>query len=401
MTIDIYKTGTMVRPLFLESKGHLKSLFNNLKFTTSGTKHTYKRLLVFSSFVKAILEDREHQIYYSVGKAGYDAKRWPVSYNAFIKVEKELVRLGWIRKVPNQVAKFGFAPRRIASDSFLDQLPEDLEFKELSYKEPDFDPLSLIVINKLKRTPAERAKGIFPRPPQHSFKDRIEAQERVRKLNKKALATHTYENLKRPFRGWYRSFNGYLGMGGRLYAAYQQMSEKKNERAQILIDGEKVVEIDIQASQPTILHAKTYPGKPIYDFYSAVKCRSLNRKGVKAIVIRAIGNGGLPVEKFPQGLRKELKVPKKIKWTEVRQAILKGMPFLERLEPRTLDWGKLMLWESNVFMSVLERILDEGYGVLVVHDSIIVPVSGRNRCAEILADEFEKQIGVRPVLWFK
>ena len=85
----------------------------------------------------------------------------------------------------------------------------------------------------------------------------------------------------------------------------------------------------------------------------------------------------------------------------MRQAILKGMPFLEQLEPRTLDWGKLMLWESNVFMSVLERILDEGYGVLVVHDSIIVPVSGRDRCAEILVDEFEKQIGVRPVLKFK
>ena len=62
MNTDIYKTGTMVRPLFLESKGHLKSLFNNLKFTTSGTKHTYKRLIVFSSFMKAILEDREHQI---------------------------------------------------------------------------------------------------------------------------------------------------------------------------------------------------------------------------------------------------------------------------------------------------------------------------------------------------
>ena len=76
------------------------------------------------------------------------------------------MRLGWIHKVPNQVAKFGFAPRRIASDSFLDQLPEDLEFKELSYKEPDFDPRSLIVINKLKRTPVERAKRIFPRPPQ-------------------------------------------------------------------------------------------------------------------------------------------------------------------------------------------------------------------------------------------
>jgi len=401
MNTDIYKTGTMVRPLFLESKGHLKSLFNNLKFTTSGTKHTYKRLIVFSSFMKAILEDREHQIYYSVGKAGYDTNKWPVSFNAFIRVEKELVRLGWISKVPDQEAKFGFAPRRIASENLLKQLPEGLKFTELSYKKPDLDPRSLIVINKLKRTPFERVKGIPLRPPQTSFKDRIEAQERVRKLNKKALATHTYENLKRPFKGWYRSFNGYLGMGGRLYAAYQQMSEKKNERAQILIDGEKVVEIDIQASQPTILFANTNPGGSVYDFYSAVKCQSLTRKGVKAIVIRAIGNGGLPVEKFPRGIRKELKIPKSVKWEEVRQAILKGMPFLERLEPRTLDWGKLMLWESNVFMSVLEKILDEGYGVLVVHDSIIVPVSGRDRCAEILADEFEKQIGVRPVLKFK
>ena len=84
--------------------------------------------------MKAILEDREHQIYYSVGKAGYDTNKWPVSFNAFIRVEKELVRLGWISKVPDQEAKFGFAPRRIASENLLKQLPEGLKFTELSYK---------------------------------------------------------------------------------------------------------------------------------------------------------------------------------------------------------------------------------------------------------------------------
>ncbi|MBD9526738.1 hypothetical protein [Paracoccus sp. PAR01] len=118
-------------------------------------------------------------------------------------------------------------------------------------------------------------------------------------------ARHTFSGI--PFPEVRRVFNladtksCNFNKGGRLNGDFQ--SVKPEQRKQILIDGLSVVELDIKASQLTILHHITNTGLPEGDLNQV---EGAPRPVVKAAVIAMIGPGKTELERWPKEARESL-----------------------------------------------------------------------------------------------
>ncbi len=195
--------------------------------------------------------------------------------------------------------------------------------------------------------------------------------------------------------------------GGRLYAlhgGYQQ--EKGSERAKMMINGEKVVEIDIKASHLTILHA--LHKKPFDLSVDPYSIPGFPRIIVKQFVTATLGKGKIPTrwskehkEAYAErGLGKDLQ--KDFPFREAKQAILKQLPILTDIEKSPWNWADFQFLESEAIINALYKLaFEHGIPALPVHDSLIVPVSKMELAKDVLSEAFLKSVGVRPELSVK
>jgi hypothetical protein len=223
------------------------------------------------------------------------------------------------------------------------------------------------------------------------------------------------------------SFN--WNKGGRLYAiggGYQQWPEEpkkrqKNYRGEITINGEPTVEIDIRASHLTILHA--LKGAPMDDDdpYSGTE---YPRFVVKSYVAFTLGHDRLPGNQWSKTAKfayaaKECDtnakgaaagtpctatcmascLQNKFPMREVGSKIVTHLPILADWDSSPWRWGDLQFIESEVIIdTVHELAMTHGIPALPVHDSIIVPMSKKDVAAQILSNQFEKRLGISPIL---
>ena len=191
--------------------------------------------------------------------------------------------------------------------------------------------------------------------------------------------------------------------GGRLYGVgdlgYQ--TTKKTERQKMMIGGEKVVEIDNNASYLTILHGISgYPLPNRDDLYAI---GGYNRVIVKAWITATIGHHGFHT-KWPDNAIKEIKAagierPKKMTVTSLQPVILDHFPMLAEWPSQKVTWADLMFTESEIIIgTMLELMHSYGIPCFSVHDSIIVRKSDQQIAMKTLKDQFFRRANVEPRL---
>ncbi|MGA1852290.1 hypothetical protein VH570_15770 [Sphingobium sp. HT1-2] len=217
--------------------------------------------------------------------------------------------------------------------------------------------------------------------------------------------------------------------GGRLYAiggGYQQWPAapkpgEKNYRGEITINGEPTVEIDIRASHLTILHALKHVPMPPDDPYSGTE---FPRFVVKSWVAMTLGSDKRPGNQWSKtakdayvskqcGIRKSGRAVKQLCQSTCKATCLQKLfpmrkvgpkiashfPILDDWETSPWRWADLQYIESKAIIDAVHELATvHGIPALPVHDSIIAPASKREIAAKVLADMFEKHVGIRPVL---
>ncbi|MDE2463669.1 MAG: hypothetical protein KGO02_08155 [Alphaproteobacteria bacterium] len=196
------------------------------------------------------------------------------------------------------------------------------------------------------------------------------------------FARHRFENCTPP--ALYRAFREDFTLGGRWITAgaapIQQMSA--DDRLKITIDGQPVAEIDVKASQLSILAA--FAGMPClgeadpYDFSDQLWARLPNARDiVKAVVVAALGAGRLP-QRWPNKMKEKYGVPEELPVPVITQALAARFPFLEcpgevlgvAQEQVAL---RLQNLEAAALTAALHALWRNDIPGVPVHDSILVP----------------------------
>lgn len=176
--------------------------------------------------------------------------------------------------------------------------------------------------------------------------------------------------------------------------SFQQLSE--GEREKLLLNGEKVAEIDYSAMHPHILYAWEYKQCP-KDFYESVMnqcgCTRFVAKNIILIAVnadsyiqtsRAVNNNSWEERRA----NRKRAIPEPVLYDELKKTNLKPKDVVEAIKeahPNIAKYiysalaNKLMLVESDIMTSVLLRLMELGIPALPVHDSVIVP----SRCEDV------------------
>lgn len=191
---------------------------------------------------------------------------------------------------------------------------------------------------------------------------------------------------------------------------YQQLTA--DERSKITIDGEPTVEIDLKSSHLMILYALNKQPLPEGDLYDV---EGIPRALVKVAITKMMGLGHPKFVRWPNWALAELRSGELLGYPlndkerlehypveGVTRKILRKHPVLNSLEPIHCDWGKLQFMESEVIIATMLDLLERGgFGVLSVHDSIIVPKSIQPIAMAALSSHFTRIIGLAPRLEVK
>jgi hypothetical protein len=243
-------------------------------------------------------------------------------------------------------------------------------------------------------------------------------------INQQTITPSTIRHM-----GWVRKFHMadhpdfHWNKGGRLYSQppigksnYQNRPE--DERVNIKINGEFVVEIDIGSSYLTIFYAwhdMQLDSKE--DAYRGILGPSeLDREVAKFWVNASFGNKTLLskwtkalVEEFEKklarkGLTSQGFDQKDYPMKVIREKVLKRHPLLEgwgnkTIRGRVRDWSDLMFEESDaIIRTMLTLKRQHGVPSLPVYDAIIVPAAKREVAQKVLTEQFRVVTGAKPRL---
>lgn len=200
---------------------------------------------------------------------------------------------------------------------------------------------------------------------------------------------------------WHRPFVLGWTLGGRWTAMgtdglYQTMP--KAERARITIDGQRTAELDVRASQLTILYGLL--GVPMPDHADPYGFGGLPRDAVKAWITATLGKGS-PVRRWSAAADADVKaVPVEV----VSAAVLARYPALAdpaRVArdlanlgpPRKLLTHRLMGVEARAVTTAMERLWAADVLPLPIHDGLIVPADHANIATNALRSGYAEACG--------
>ena len=198
--------------------------------------------------------------------------------------------------------------------------------------------------------------------------------------------------------------------GGRIYGGWTGL-DQKDKRLHCTIDGEPVAEIDIRASQPTLLSSlmgyklgglgPQGEWEDVYgelsrltnaehwwtvvdDTIDKIELIKRNRNVAKGVVMALIGSG-LPLKsQATSDLVKDFGLTPE-GWLLFRERLVETVPALNDLEPRYNSKGQLdgyingagflSYHESEMTLQTVETLIDQDITTYPVHDCLIVKVS--------------------------
>lgn len=203
-----------------------------------------------------------------------------------------------------------------------------------------------------------------------------------------------------------RRFRHSLAFGGRFYGpAY--VTTAAEERLAITFDGAPAAELDLKASQLTLLHGLAGHPLPPGDPY-AVPC--IPRDVVKAWVVQSLG-GGRPALQWADSTPKAVRAacaPRAV-WDALRPrcpfladlAALVPADALASLPAERHGWAAgqwLVQREAAIVARALGELAGSGIAALPVHDALLVPVPALDAARRALMAAFEGAVGIAPRL---
>jgi hypothetical protein len=194
--------------------------------------------------------------------------------------------------------------------------------------------------------------------------------------------------------------------GGRIYGVgdYNYQNMKKSERPNLKIDGEPIVEIDINASYLSILHGIS--GYPLPERDDLYDIGGIDRTIVKAWVSSTIGHHCFHT-RWPKNAIQEIEdagidKPKEMTMTSLQPVILHHFPMLADWPSGRVTWANLMFTESEIIIgTMLELMRSYSIPCFSVHDSIIVKKKDQQIAMETLGSQFLGRTTIEPRLKVK
>lgn len=378
--------------------------------------------LAVESFVGDLLLAQEpgrasNWIYRAAHPRGFTGQQ--VSADSFKKVVEGLEHFGLIerRSAFTRFTNFGdntinptrFAPRFRATAKFVElaqQFGVSVTLAKAHFLAGDIQsPLVLRATNKSAGGNKERGRLMkIPDTPEVKT-----LQDQVEKLSKFLTRFTLSGGIHRAF---VRVFNNgddpkfAWNMGGRLYSvgddSYQRLSE--SERLKMTIDDEDVCELDITASNLTILYAQNGLPLPVFPDEDPYAIDGLPREIVKAWITIQLGKKNI-LTRWPSkniidyaedsgGRRLSKDFPVK----GVGEAITQRFRLLKRWSKLPDTWATLMYRESEAVLNTMIELMDRQIPSLPVHDSIIVPASKETIAYDIFRSCYKGAVGVLPTL---
>ena len=352
--------------------------------------------------------------YRSLHRQGFsDAE---VGADTFIKVIRSMEALGLVtsHRGGNQANPFhqpggvskaynpGLASRFKASDRLIDLADEHgVVLKEVDTHFHTLKPTKVIICR-----PKTKKEGRFKK---RSRSISFERDDRTKYLERKVLELNDYlyeqELGGGLFTGYQRIFNEgdhpafNWDRGGRLYCVgddnYQLL--KKEERLKMTINGERVAEIDINASYLTILLSQL--GGEIPSDGDIYNIDGLPREVVKAWVTATLGFDGFH-DRWPVGLTAALRkgginTSRRLTMKTVEERVLKAIPALTKWPTSGLSWSQLMYMDSTQVQIAMEKLRNNhNIPSYSVHDSLIVRRKDVNATKAELKQSYKVRFGV-------
>tara|TARA_R110002020_G_scaffold185442_2_gene383059 strand:+ start:6 stop:1433 length:1428 start_codon:yes stop_codon:yes gene_type:complete len=185
--------------------------------------------------------------------------------------------------------------------------------------------------------------------------------------------------------------DGAMDSGGRYYSSYSNFSTQF--RLQSKIDGEEIVEVDINASQPTLFSAlmgmKMEVGKTWTDLYTDIIASNENLKGLdqpddlkrkklKQVAVEIIGTGN-PDKKAPAATGDLVFSNKFDEYGWYRNQLIRSVPALSLLDPNYLNGsGFVSFHEAEIMSATLTALMDLGVVAYPMHDCLIIKKSNKD-----------------------
>ena len=184
--------------------------------------------------------------------------------------------------------------------------------------------------------------------------------------------------------------NGRMDCGGRYYGAWTNKSSK--QRLVGSIDDEPLVEIDLNAAQPTLFSAllgKTMEvGNTWSDLYAEmirslgdIDTDEIKRKKMKQCVVEVIGTGN--ITKQHPALDTGVKWKDLTEWEFYRITLAYHIPALSHLDAKYYNGaGFISYHESEIMTEVLHDLMIKNVVAYPIHDCLLVKKSDQDRAIE-------------------
>ena len=191
---------------------------------------------------------------------------------------------------------------------------------------------------------------------------------------------------------------------GRFYAPVSTMSPEDRQR--VTVNGEPVAEVDVRASQLTVLLGLSGQAEAPEDPYAAA---GLPRAVVKGWVIQSLGSGAPATRWSRDNIRAAWGIKAGDVWTALRPTypwlgdLGQFVPGAALASVPTADRGRaagqwLVQREAAIIGRAMLDLVAAGVVVLPVHDSLVVPVSAVAAAQSALVDAFRALVGIVPRL---
>lgn len=338
-----------------------------------------------------------------------------VGYQSFKRVMDDMQRKGFVRidagkRGYNDI--LGIITRIYATPKLTDQLaahgitPANRR-SHFTYPRAadDIPPIQLRATSKRKGRNRERGKLLPVDWTNPAVKDHA---RQIREINRHyAKQVITGPNGEELDIALYRGFN--LGdqpdhdfkKGGRAYADFQSLA--REERANIKINRQETVEVDISACFLTLLHflfGKSFSNNvDLYDF------PPYPRDIVKSWVNLTVGNSGYhkawPKEtvNFLENKKGIPNVRARFPIDPVKDNVLENLPIVQEWVDSPYSWADLFYIESTIVIDAVHCLsYDHGITALPVHDAIRAPVAYAAVAKAVLSDMFFKNTNIRPII---
>lgn len=170
---------------------------------------------------------------------------------------------------------------------------------------------------------------------------------------------------------------------------------KATRRGALMINGERIAEVDLKAAVPSIAYALKGI-KPEYDPYTVIELAGAPRDAIKLAMMQYLW---APFDRrtgrLPTATR--LKIPKEYTAREVFEAIIKhNAPIAEFIGASPPRGAELQWHESEIIVAAAIASFKAGVPCLPLHDALLVPRGGAKVATAVLHGVFTKRFGVTP-----